>query len=209
MTVLRSRILNTLVAACAAMAALGASRADAQPTPGSVEVGPNFSVLRLSEFDTTDVGIGVDAAWHVLPRISLDGSLILFPGSGDEATLSDQRHVLGLIGVRSGITRGRVDLYARGRVGFLNFGEAGPFACTLIYPAPLACQLAGGYTALATDLGGGAIVLIDSDGRWRVRVDIGDLIVRYGLDGIRPSGRVTDGFSSHNLLLTAGLVFKF
>jgi len=209
MTVLRSRILNSVAAACAAMAVLGASRADAQPAPGSVEVGPNFSVLRLSEFDTTDVGIGVDAAWHVLPRISLDGSLILFPGGGEEPSLSDQRRTLGLIGVRSGITRGRVDLYARGRIGFLNFGESGPFACTLIYPAPLACQLAGGYTAFATDIGGGAIMPIDADGRWRIRVDVGDLIVRYGLDGIRNNGRVTDGFSSHNLLLTAGMVFGF
>jgi hypothetical protein len=209
MIVFVRRILNTLVAASAVAVALGASRADAQPAAGSVDIGPNLSVLRLSELDTTDVGIGVDASWHLMPRITIDGSLALFPGSGDDTSLSDQRRVLGLVGVRSGITRGRVDIYGRGRVGFLNFGEAGPFACSLIYPAPLSCQLAAGYTAFAVDLGGGAIVPVDSEGKWRVRVDVGDLIVRYGLDAIRSNGRVTDGFLSHNLLFSAGLVFKF
>lgn len=189
--------------------AMAASPAHAQSPTGKFEIGPNLSILRLSELDTTDVGIGVDAAWHIAPRIAIDGTLAWFPGGGDDPSLSDQRRVLGLIGVRSGVTRAGIDFYGRGRVGFLSFAETEPFACILIFPAPLNCQLAGGYTAFAVDLGGGAIVPIDRDGRWRVRVDVGDLLVRYDMEALRPNNERTDGFISHNLLFSAGLVWKF
>jgi hypothetical protein len=188
---------------------MAVSPAHAQSPAGQFEIGPNLSVLRVSELDTTDVGVGVDAAWHLTPRLAIDGTLSWFPGSGDEPSLKDQRRVLGLIGVRSGVTRGGIDFYGRGRVGFLNFAESGPFPCVLIFPAPLTCQLAQGYTAFAVDFGGGATIPVDADGRWKVRVDVGDLLVRYDMEAMRKNNERTDGFLSHNLLFTAGLVFKF
>jgi len=183
--------------------------ARAQAPAGSVEIGPNVSILRLSELDTTDVGVGVDASWHLMPRLTIDGTLSWFPGGGDDRALTDQRRILGLVGARSGITRGRVDFYGRGRVGFLNFADVGPVPCILIFPAPLSCQLADGYTAFTIDFGGGAIVPIDSEGRWRIRVDVGDLVVRYDQHARKNNGDVTEGFWGHNLLFTAGLVWRF
>ncbi len=188
---------------------VAAPPAQAQTATGSVEVGPNISILRLSELDTTDIGVGVDASWHILPRLAIDGTLAWFPGGGDDRALSDQRRILGLIGARSGITRGRVDFYGRGRVGFLNFADVGPVPCILIFPAPLSCQLANGYTAFAIDFGGGAVIPIDSEGKWRVRVDVGDLVVRYDQHARRLNNDVTEGFYGHNLLFTAGLVWRF
>lgn len=189
---------------------LTAAPAQAQTAAGSFEIGPNLSILRLSELDTTDVGVGVDASWHLLPRLTIDGTLAWFPGGGDDRALSDQRRLLGLIGVRSGITRGGVDFYGRGRVGFLNFADVGPIPCIQIFPPPLTCQLANGYTAFAIDFGGGAIVPIDSAGKWRVRVDVGDLVVRYDQHAFRPNGEITEnGFYGHNLLFSAGLAWRF
>jgi hypothetical protein len=186
-----------------------AAPVQAQTDAGPFEVGPHVSILRLSELDTTDVGVGIDASWHVLPRITIDGTLSFFPGSGDEPALTDQRRLLGLVGVRSGVTRGRVDFYGRGRLGFLNFADVGPVPCIRIFPAPLTCQLADGYTAFAIDFGGGAIVPIDSEGKWRVRLDVGDLVLRYDQEAHRPNGEITEGFYGHNLLFTAGLVWRF
>lgn len=202
---LRALLFSTF---CVAMIAAPA-QAQAQTTTGSFEIGPNVSILRLSELDTTDIGIGVDASWHLLPHLTIDGTLSFFPGSGDEPDLKDQRRTLGLIGVRSGVTRGGIDFYGRGRVGFLNFAEAAGFPCIAIFPSPLSCQLAAGYTALAVDFGGGAIMPVSASGKWRVRVDVGDLVVRYDQLALRKPGEVTDGFYGHNLLLTAGLVWKF
>ena len=189
--------------------AIAASPAQAQSPTGTFEVGPSVSILRLNELDTTDVGIGVDAAWHLMPRLAIDGTFAWYPGGGDDRALKDQRRTLGLIGVRSGITRGGVDFYGRGRVGFLSFADVGPVPCIQIFPAPLTCQLANGYTAFAVDLGGGAIIPVDSTGTWKVRVDVGDLLVRYDQEALRPNSERTDGFISHNLLFSAGLVFKF
>ena len=45
--------------------ALGASPASAQGL--GIEAGGHVSVLRLSEFETTDVGVGAGVLWPVTP----------------------------------------------------------------------------------------------------------------------------------------------
>ena len=102
-----------------------------------------------------------------------------------------------------------MNLFARGRAGFLRFGSEPATACILIFPTPLVCQLAGGYTAFAADLGGGASVALIPSRRLRASVAAGDLMVRYGLQALRPNGTATDGFISHNLLVTIGAVWQF
>jgi len=188
---------------------LAAAPVQAQTSEGAFEVGPHLSVLRLSELDTTDIGVGVDASWRLLPMVTLDGTLSFFPGGGDEPSLEDQRRTLGLFGVRSGITRGDTDFYVRGRLGFLNFADVGPFPCIRIFPEPLTCQLATGYTAFAVDFGGGASVPLDTDGTLRLRVDLGDVAVRYDQEATRSDGEITEGFWGHNLLFTVGVVWRF
>lgn len=202
---------------CGALAILsfiivvGATRAEAQSAGRPVEVGGQVNILRLSEFESTDAGIGATAAWHLSPRLAIDGTLAWFPGERDfEADgLATQGRVLGLVGARSGITRGRVDIFGRARTGFLRFAEQDDAICALIFPATLGCRLASGYTAFAFDIGAGAIARLDSADRWQARIDVGDLLVRYNLDALRPNGEMTEGFVSHNLLVSFGLVWRF
>ncbi len=205
--------LTRALAICAATVVAGTANARAQTTgAGPVAIGAHMSVLRLSEFDTTDVGVGVDASWYIRPGLAIDGTLDLFPGKDQiEADLVDQRRVLGLVGARYGMTFGRVEIFGRLRGGFLNFADEGPVACILIVPSPLGCQLADGHTAFATDIGGGAIARLDRAGRWRIRVDVGDLLVRYdtGEPFRRADMDVSDGFVGHNLLLNIGVNWRF
>jgi len=66
-----------------------------------------------------------------------------------------------------------------------------------------------GYTAFAGDLEGVASVRIDDAGHARLGVEAGDLLVRYGLNPVRPGGQTIDGFVSDNLLVSAGLGWRF
>jgi hypothetical protein len=123
--------------------------------------------------------------------------------------LGRQQRTLGLAGLRAGVSAGAVDLFARGRAGYLRFGSQPATACILIFPTPLVCQLAGGYTAFAAEIGGGASVAVIPSGRLRASVSAGDLMVRYGVQALRPDGTTTEGFISHNLLVTIGAAWQF
>ena len=68
-------------------------------------------------------------------------------------------------------------------------------------------QLAAGYTAFVADVGAG--VSVTAGPHWQVRVDAGDLMVRYGQEAHRSNGDLTDGFTSHNLQVSSGLTWRF
>jgi|SoiMethySBSTD1v2_1073268.scaffolds.fasta_scaffold02479_18 hypothetical protein len=193
-----------------ALLAMTAGSSPAMAQTPAAEVGGHVGVLRLSELKTTDVGAGADVVWPVAPSLAIDGGLTWFPGS-DASTGSSQhlQRTLGLAGVRTGVTAGTVDLFARARGGFLRFGSQPVTACILIFPPPLSCQLAAGYTAFAAEVGGGASVGVIPSGRLRATLAAGDLMVRYGFTAFRPGGTTTDGFISHNLLVTIGAAWRF
>ena len=186
----------------------GSSRALAQ---NRLEAGAHVGVLRLSELRTTDVGMGADVRWHVAPAVAVEGALTWFPGSDSVSAgaAGRQHRALGLAGLRTRVGYNNIDLFARGRAGFLRFGQEPATVCILIFPPPLACQLSAGYTAFAADVGGGASVGLTSSGRLRASIDAGDLLVRYGLTTLRLNGSTTEGFVSHNLLVRFGVDWRF
>lgn len=186
--------------------------ASAQTSDAGIDAGGHISVLRLSEFDTTDTGIGVNMTWRGTPIVALDGALAWFPGAEPAShgnRIAGQGRLLGLVGARSGIRRGRAEVFGRARIGFLRFAPIDRSVCVAatIVPPPLECQVAAGYTALATNLGGGVAVNVAD--RLRLHADAGDLMVRYGMKTYRTNGRLTDGFTSHNLQMSAGLSWQF
>jgi hypothetical protein len=187
----------------------GSSRAFAQTR--SVEAGGHVAVLRLNEWDTTRVGAEGHVVWPVAPLVAIDGAFTWFPGTGDVDVRSFGRpHLaLGLAGIRTGVTHGDVDVFARVRAGFLSFGAQQGLVCIAIFPIPLVCQLSGGYTAFAADLGGGVSVGLARTGRLRASIEAGDLLVRYGLASDRSNGKTTEGFVGHNPLVSIGLAWRF
>jgi len=183
----------------------------AQVSEGNVDLGGHVAVVRLSEFDVTDTGVGIDATWRATPIVSLDGALTWLPGSDDSRSsrVGRQQRVLGLAGIRSGVRRGRVELFGRARGGFLRFSalEGGVCVAVTTVPLPIECQITTGYTAFATDFSGGIAVAVAPRIRWHV--EAGDLMVRYGQEAHRSNGEPTNGFTSHNLQVNAGLTWRF
>lgn len=206
----RSKI-GVAIVCLAAGNAFTAAAAFAQ-TDSRVDVGVQLNTLRLGEFDTTDVGIGVEGAWRIAPLLAIDGALSWLPGNGDDGApqVEDQGRLLGLIGVRSGVQRGPVEVFGRVRPGFLRFSDESPVPCILIFPPPLTCQVLGGKTTFVTEIGGGLRFSLGQAQRAYISFDIGDLLVRYDGPAIRPDGSVSDdGFVSHNLLTSVGVGWRF
>jgi hypothetical protein len=184
-----------------------ADRAAAQD--GRFELSGQLMTLQLGEFDATDIGAGVQAAWRLTPAIAIDGTFAWVAG-GDEISSSlfeNQQRVLGLAGLRAGISLGRAEIFGRARPGFLRFNHQDSAVCIAIaaFPLPLGCQLATGYTAVVFDAGAGARVGLDRARRTYLRLDAGDLMIRYGLEAYRPNGQMTDGFVGHNFVFSIGV----
>jgi hypothetical protein len=175
-----------------------------------VELGGQISVLRLSEFDVTDAGVGLTAAWRATPIVALDSSLSWFPGNDGAAAgrIASQQRVLGLVGARSGIGRGPLELFGRARAGFLRFSpqDAVCVAVTTV-PLPLECHVASGVTTFASDIGGG--ISVTTSRGLQIRLDLGDLMVRYDEKAYRSNGELSDGFTSHNVQLSSAILWRF
>lgn len=188
---------------------LGAPPAAAQNA--GVETGGHVSLLRLSELETTDAGVGAHVVWPLTSVVAIDGAFTWFVGTRDsEADALESPHrTLGLAGLRASLGNGDVEFFARARVGFFRFGEQDSVVCIAIFPPPLGCGLATGYTALASDFGGGASIGLGSSGQLRVHIEAGDLLVRYKLQAFRAKGEITDGFVGHNPLMSFGLSWRF
>ena len=205
------RTLRTAVVLVLACTVAGVAPSYAQDER-RLEIGGQVSTLRLSEFDTTDVGIGVQAGWRFNRLLAVDGALSWFPGSDDEgvARIERQHKVLGVAGVRAGVQSGPLEVFGRVRPGVLRFASEDNVACILIFPPPLACQVLGGYTAFVTEIGGGVRMALGTERRTFVSFDVGDLLVRYDREALRPGGGITeDGFLSHNLTAGIGFGWRF
>jgi len=207
------RRFAVVIVAGAIAGSVGASNAAAQIVP-SFQLSGEFDSLHLSEFDSTTAGAGVNAKWNIVPGVAIDGLVSFFPHSwkmnSGTNPFASQNLLLALGGVKPGITLGKYEFFGRARAGVLDhMKHDDPFPCLAIFPAPLQCQVAAGYTAFAMDFGGGVDIGLGEAGRLRLHGDVGDLIVRYGLDAFRSDGSTTTGFYSHNLLFTASLGWRF
>jgi hypothetical protein len=141
------------------------------------DVGVHASFVNSGEFEARATGVGGRVAFYPVSWLGAEAELTIYPGDfpDERAFTSSQRE--GLFGVTIGPRLGPIRPFARIRPGFLQISEAPePFPCILIFPPPLSCQLAGGATLTALDIGGG----IQFGGRRAfLRVDVGDRMVRY------------------------------
>ena len=165
--------MNQLVIAFLFLVLLCVRPVAAQSDAHAVQVGVQLATSTSSEFESTDVGVSGRLSWHPAAVLGIEGELALFPEDlGDDPAFSAGR-VEGLFGATIGPRFGRVRPFAKLRPGFLTFQAASdPFACILIFPPPLQCELAGGDTLFALDVGGG-VEFFPSGGTF-LRVDAGD-----------------------------------
>ena len=149
--------MNHLVIASLVLVLLCARPVAAQSDAHAVQVGLQLATSTSSEFESTDVGVSGRLSWHPAAVLGIEGELGFFPEDlGDDPAFSAGR-VEGLFGATIGPRFGRARPFAKIRPGFLTFQEAAPdlFPVSCIFPPPLRCELAGGDTLLALDVGGG------------------------------------------------------
>ena len=179
----------------------------AQSAPERFELGAQFAVIRSSEFDAVDLGFGARFAWMPSAVLGLESELNFYPKSFPSVFAFSGGRTEGLFGATVGPRIGAFRPFAKGRAGFLNVrGTSQSFVCILIFPPPLACELAAGRTLPAFDFGGGFEVLTP---RTFVRLEIGDRLLKYPGPALTRGGVHNDSFFSHDLRLGAGAGLRF
>ncbi len=195
--------------AIAVLAMSGPRPAAAQSSDHRVQVGVQVAAPISSEFDRADVGVGGRLSWHPAPLLGLEAEVDLYPRDFAGRPAFSRGRIEGLFGATVGPRLGAVRPFARLRAGFLTFREAPePLACILIFPPPLACELAGGRTVPAYDVGGG--IELFTTARAFLRIDVGDRLLKYPGPVFDSRRRMHDrAFLSHDFRFAAGGGLRF
>jgi hypothetical protein len=175
----------------------------------SFEAGAHFSSARWSEFDGADSGFGGRLTWTPTALIGVDAEATWYPSDFPEGIAFTRSRVEGLFGATLGPRINRVRPFAKVAAGFLRVGATpGAFACIAIFPPPLSCQLAGGDTLPAFEIGGG--ISLDLTARSFLRIDVADRVLKYPGPTFDANFDVRDeAYFGHSLRFTLGAGFKF
>jgi hypothetical protein len=197
------RILTTL------LVLLHSASAFAQSEGDRFELGAQLAVIKSSEFDTADVGFGARFSWRPVGVVGLESEFTYYPNGFPSLLPFSHARLEGLFGATVGPRISRVRPFAKGGAGFLNVrARSEPFICILIFPPPLACELAGGRTLPAFDIGGGFEVF-PTDGTF-IRFEVSDRVLEYPGPALTRRGTVRDrSFFSHDLRVAGGAGIRF
>ena len=192
-----------------ALAALGMLHADSARAQSGLELGVQVAAVHSGEFDATDTGFGGRLSWRPGAIVGFEAEVNIFPQDFPDGRPFSSSRVEGLFGATAGATFDRIRPFARTRIGVVAVQEAPePFACILIFPPPLNCELASGRNLLAIDVGGG--VDIGTTSRTFVRIDLGDRLVRYPGPVFTADRVVRDSsFFVHELRIATGFGVRF
>jgi hypothetical protein len=176
----------------------------------SFEAAVTLANAQWSEFEGNDVGVGARFTWKPSTLIGVDADLTWYPSDfpGDSIAFSGNR-VEGLFGVTAGPRINRIRPFVKGAAGFLKSSEAPePFACILIFPPPLACQMAAGQTMPVIEIGGG--VEIAATERTFLRFDVADRMLEYPAPAFNADFEVVDeAFYGHALRFAIAFGYRF
>jgi hypothetical protein len=188
--------VSFLVATCLALSVPVAAQ-----SVGPIEIGAQFSTMRLSGADATDTGIGGRAAWNISDNTAFEGAFDFFL-TGDSVVERGGRKVVGLVGPKIGWRGSRIGLFGKARTGFARVSEGRQVGvCIQIFPQPSSCYAS--QTRLVLDLGG--VFEFYPSNRTAVRIDVGDLITRLTQESYRFA---RNGNYTHDLLVTAGFAWR-
>jgi hypothetical protein len=183
-----------------------------------LEVGGQFSFIRLRDLSENDMGVGLRVGYNVTNGLAIEGEFNYFPSGltdftrlstgGSSSAVYSQNRTQGLLGAKYMALRGdKFGIGGKFRPGFVRFnGDSGSLAAGGVSCAPgsqaLICQLSAGKTNFAMDLGG--VFEYYPAGKFFTRFDLGATIIRFG-----PTLGAADGFNSTNLQMSAGIGVRF
>jgi hypothetical protein len=173
------------------------------------DVAVELVATRYGEFDETGVGFGLRLSYRALEWLTVDGGLVFSPGDLGGRVAFSGSQLEGLFGLRAGPRLGAASVYGTLRAGFVSFASAPePIACIAIFPPPLACVIAEGKTALATNFGAGGEIFLGP--RALVRLEVGDLLIHYpGPALTRDEAVLEDGFWRHDFRAAVSVGIRF
>jgi hypothetical protein len=170
------------------------AQAQSSETP-KVEVGVQYTLLRLRDFDTTDNGVGARVTYNMADNFSIEGEMNFFPQSRPNFATGglsvDSKRTQGLFGVKYGLRSEKFGIFSKLRPGFIRFSEGTPLI-----------PIASSDTEFALDFGG--VFEIYASRNVALRFDVGDTLIRFSNPLL-----VTDPTFRHNLQLSTGVAFRF
>jgi len=178
-----------VLAAVAFLVMVPAQNAQAQSrseTP-KVEIGAHYSVLRFSDFDTSDNGVGGRVTYNLSDNFGLETEFNFFPQERlnfANGTSVDSRRTQGLFGAKYGIRSEKFGIFGKIRPGFIRFGEGS---------SPIGVSA----TEFALDIGG--VLELYPTRPVALRFDVGNTLIRYG----------ARDFTSNNLQISTGVALRF
>jgi hypothetical protein len=157
----------------------------------SVDVGVQYSLLRLRDLGTTDSGVGGRISFSINPGIAVEAELNYFP-QDRRGPFESGRKTQALFGVKTGLRSDTAGVFGKIRPGFIHFSRDFD-------------GLEVGKTNFALDIGG--VIEFYPGSSSFVRFDVGDTIIRFGQQTtlFGPTG----SFTSHNLQFSAGVGVRF
>lgn len=213
-----NKILSTVLFATALLILSPSPAILAQSEPPKVEVGVQYSLLRLQarqpfnnpvfeildpDYVATDSGFGGRLTWNLTNNIGLEGEVNFFPKERNnfaEPLYINSRRLQGLFGVKAGARGDRMGIFGKARPGFMHFGEGRPDPRIQTFAA---VPSSFSTTEFALDLGG--VLEFYPSRHTALRFDLGDTMIGYRRGEV--SGR--PGLTTHNLQLSVGAAFRF
>jgi len=212
---MRRIIMGLLGVVCLVAVSAGAN---AQEDEHRFEVGGMYTIIQLSDFqsrifpltgrgDNIVSGLGGRFAYNLTKHVAIDSEASFFP----EAHLLNEesaQKMQAFVGVKAGIRRHRVGVFAKARPGVMWFGE---------FPSRGSCSTTsfGSVCGVAHEKDfamdvGGVFEFYPAD-RLIVRADVGDTIIRYPqrVFATFSTPITVNGGWKNNLQLSVGVGWRF
>jgi len=206
-------LVCTLVALASSFDTHAFAQTASQPAPSRLEVGAQAVLFNHSSFDKTTAGIGGRLSLDVTRWLTAEGEATFFPE--DDIFLQSPGSTPGLrilyprkrteafFGMKAGVRKDRVGLFAKARPGFTHVSGNGVECVGDVCALALLIRPAYG-TEFALDLGG-----VFEFYPWRrivARFDLGDTMIWH--NNVAPPCW-TESCTSHNLSSKMGVGFRF
>ena len=183
--------------------------AGAQDIVPRIDVGPQVTQLYVPA--STVGSVTYQPAVGGICSVKIKGNLVGFdsafsftPKPPNESTaFAGGRLTQAFFGIRVGISKGRVHLYAKLRPGFASFGNV----ILNITPPPAFSFQLGRLTQPALDAGG--IVIVTISRRFAVRYDVGDTLIFYEGKVLSQGQPQIPSRTTNNLQFATGFLFRF
>ncbi len=180
-----------------------------------IEVGAQASSLLLSDAvsgTNEQAGFGTRVTYNLFPILAFEAEGDFFPSNAPETQQRGGRVFAVLAGAKAGWRFRNVGIFAKARPGIINFSNSQVVTTGIQSNGiPFFAAYPGAHhTDLALDLG--AVLEVNTSRRTMVRVDVGEMLVRY-LEHSYPipttSGAVfRPGVVGNSLLVTVGFSYR-